>query len=292
MTQNYNIKSLTPKVMLLKNGKIGKFTIAIGAVLVIIYGFRVHFLPTSLNEVEELVLVPKNKTNTTVIPNFSEIKDIPTKKKAFFDFLRPAIKQQNEQIYKERKFLISVKKFLTSGNTLDDATQFKVTQLAKKYQLSYRRFDANTIDKLLKRVDTIPSALVLVQAANESGWGSSRFAREGLNFFGQWCYRKGCGLVPSSRTDGLTHEVTIFSSVEDSIASYMRNLNSNAAYSLFRSIRYDTRKQGKVPNAAELVYGLVNYSERQEAYIDELLDMLRHNKKYLVQNNVKKSASN
>jgi len=26
----------------------------------------------------------------------------------------------------------------------------------------------------------------------------------------------------------------------------------------------------------------VNYSERQEAYIDELLDMLRHNEKYLV----------
>ena len=277
--------------MLLKNGKIGKFTIAIGAVLVLIYGFRVYFLPSSLNEVPELVLAPKNKTQTTVIPDFTKIKDILTRKKAFFDFLRPAINEQNVQIGKERNFLSAVKKLLVAGNPLDDGTQFKVTQLAKKYKLTYRRFDANTVDNLLKRVDTIPDSLVLVQAANESGWGSSRFAREGLNFFGQWCYRRGCGLVPSSRTDGLSHEVTVFSSVEDSIASYMRNLNSNAAYSLLRSIRYETRKQGKSPNAEELVYGLINYSERQQAYIDELLDMLRHNKKYLVQNNVKKSAS-
>lgn len=272
--------------MLLKSGKIGKFTIAIGSVLVVVYGIRVKLLPTSLNEVEELVLAPKNKAETTRIPDFTVIKDIPSRKQAFFDFLRPAIVHQNKEIKKERNFLLSIKKVLLSGHKLDDGTQFKVTQLAKKYQLSYRRFDSNTINELLKRVDTIPVALVLVQAANESGWGSSRFAREGLNFFGQWCYRKGCGLVPSSRSEGLSHEVTVFSSVEDSIASYMKNLNSNAAYSLFRAIRYDLHKQGKTPNAAELVYGLVNYSERQEAYIDELLDMLRHNRKYLVQNNV------
>ncbi len=277
--------------MLLKNGKIGKFTIAIGAVLVLIYGFRVFFLPASFNQAEELFLAPKNKTKTKAVPDFTEIKDIPSRKQAFFDFLRPAINEQNEQIIKERKLLISVKKVLLSGSMLDDVTQFEVTQLAKKYQLSFRRLDEKTVDELMRRVDTIPASLVLVQAANESGWGSSRFAREGLNFFGQWCYRKGCGLVPSSRTDGLSHEVTVFPSVEDSVASYMRNLNSNAAYSLFRTIRYEARKQGMRPTAAKLVYGLVNYSERQEAYIDELLDMLRHNKKYLVQKNVEKSAS-
>jgi Bax protein len=128
---------------------------------------------------------------------------------------------------------------------------------------------------------------VLIQAANETGWGNSRFAREGLNFFGQWCFRKGCGLVPQSRSDGLSHEVAVFKTVEDSVASYMRNLNSNAAYSLFRSIRADMRAENQEPSADKLVYGLVNYSERQEAYIDELLEMLRQNQPYLVENNEK-----
>ena len=41
-----------------------------------------------------------------------------------------------------------------------------------------------------------------MQAANESAWGTSRFARIGLNFFGQWCYSKGCGMVPKRRNTG------------------------------------------------------------------------------------------
>lgn len=82
----------------------------------------------------------------------------------------------------------------------------------------------------------------------------------------------------------------MYDSVEDSVASYMKNLNSNAAYALFRSIRADMRAENKEPSADKLVYGLVNYSERQEAYIDELLEMLRHNQQYLVGNNEKKPS--
>lgn len=92
--------------------------------------------------------------------------------------------------------------------------------------------------------------------------------------------------MPSSRGSGKTHEVKIFPSVDASVSSYMRNLNSNTAYNLFRSIRADLRAQEAELNADQLIYGLVNYSERQEAYIDELLDMLRHNAKYLVKADV------
>lgn len=147
-----------------------------------------------------------------------------------------------------------------------------------------------SLDELLTRVDTIPEDLVLIQAANETGWGSSRFAREGMNFFGQWCFKKGCGLVPQSRSEGLSHEVAVFKSVEDSVGSYMRNLNSNAAYSLLRAIRADLRAQNQPVSAEKLVYGLMNYSERQEAYVEELLDMLRHNNQFLVENHEQRPA--
>lgn len=55
------------------------------------------------------------------------------------------------------------------------------------------------LDKMLLRVDVLPKALVLTQAANESAWGTSRFAVQANNYFGQWCYRTGCGLVPRER---------------------------------------------------------------------------------------------
>ncbi|HKJ91279.1 MAG TPA: glucosaminidase domain-containing protein, partial [Oceanipulchritudo sp.] len=47
------------------------------------------------------------------------------------------------------------------------------------------------LDDLRRRVDVIPPSLALAQAALESGWGTSRFAREGNNLFGIWCYTPG-----------------------------------------------------------------------------------------------------
>ncbi|PKH99203.1 glucosaminidase, partial [Shewanella sp. 11B5] len=43
----------------------------------------------------------------------------------------------------------------------------------------------------------------------------------------------------------------------------------------------DLRAQKVKPTAEKLVYGLMNYSERKDEYIDELLEMLKHNKPYL-----------
>ncbi|NIW24503.1 MAG: glucosaminidase, partial [Gammaproteobacteria bacterium] len=34
----------------------------------------------------------------------------------------------------------------------------------------------------------IPVSLVMAQAAEESGWGTSRFAAEGNALFGQWAW--------------------------------------------------------------------------------------------------------
>lgn len=46
-------------------------------------------------------------------------------------------------------------------------------------------------------MDILPPSLALAQAAEESGWGTSRFAREGNALFGQWTTDPDVkGLVP------------------------------------------------------------------------------------------------
>ncbi|MDZ7825939.1 MAG: glucosaminidase domain-containing protein [Gammaproteobacteria bacterium] len=45
----------------------------------------------------------------------------------------------------------------------------------------------------LRRADEIPPSLVLAQAAAESAWGTSRFARMANNLFGQPRFTEGCG---------------------------------------------------------------------------------------------------
>ena len=55
---------------------------------------------------------------------------------------------------------------------------------------------------LMRRVDVVPPALAVAQAAIESGWGTSRFAQQGNALFGQWTWGAHTGLVPRSRTSG------------------------------------------------------------------------------------------
>ncbi|RTR33793.1 glucosaminidase domain-containing protein [Shewanella atlantica] len=268
----------------MKTGRVGKLTVAVSLVFISVIVLKVVFVDIDDDKEQQVGSLVENKQALSLIPDFSAISNIAEKKQAFFDYLRPSIRLQNGIIKDERNFLQRSKQHLEDGLLLTDAELYRIEKIANKYQYSSRSINTSTLDKLLVRTDTIPESMVLIQAANETGWGSSRFAKEGLNFFGQWCFRKGCGLVPQSRTAGMSHEVAVFDSVEASVASYMRNLNSNAAYSLLRSIRADLRAQNKQPQASELVWGLVNYSERQEAYIDELLEMLRQNKQYLVEN--------
>ena len=119
-----------------------------------------------------------------------------------------------------------------------------------------------------------------MQAANESAWGTSRFARIGLNFFGQWCYKKGCGMVPRRRNSEAEHEVAAFKSVRAAVSSYFKNINTHNAYKELRTIREDLRAQQKPILATKLTYGLMSYSERGEAYIEELNTMINQNRAY------------
>ena len=131
------------------------------------------------------------------------------------------------------------------------------------------------------RVDTIPEQLILVQAANESGWGTSRFAVHGYNFFGLWCFKQGCGFVPRDRNDDAEHEVARFRDLSHSVMTYIRNLNRLYAYQGLRQIRLQLREDKQPVTAKALSEGLMSYSERGQDYIDELQSMLRVNKKYM-----------
>ncbi len=137
------------------------------------------------------------------------------------------------------------------------------------------------VQKLLRRIDIVPTELVLVQAANESAWGTSRFARIGLNFFGLWCYKKGCGMVPNARDEDGKHEVAAFQSIDTAVEKYLYNINSHYAYDVFRTIRAQLRAHQQPLKPEILATGLLPYSERGADYVSDIIDMLRHNARYI-----------
>ncbi len=214
------------------------------------------------------------------IPDFSAIQDVRNKKRAFFTFLVPAIEQENVRIEKIRMQVVAINSKLTSKQPLYKKESALIKSLTNKYKVSKKLSPLEKTKELIKRVDIVPAELVLVQAANESAWGTSRFARIGLNFFGMWCYKKGCGMVPNGRDTGLKHEVAAFESVEHAVQRYLHNINTNPAYRVLRDIRSQLHQQS-IPLSAEiLATGLLSYSERGTDYILELTEMLRHNQRY------------
>lgn len=203
---------------------------------------------------------------------------VELKKKRFFTFLKPVVEQENHLILKQRHLILQ----LMRKPRLNRRNQAMLDAIAEEYGLEPMDWGRQeSWSALLARVDIVPVGLVLVQAANESAWGSSRFAREGNNYFGEWCYQKGCGIVPLKRSPGATHEVRRFASVQESVHSYMHNLNSSPAYARFRRLRAEARARGEEPDALTLANGLEPYSERGQSYVRTLQLMLRQNARFI-----------
>ena len=148
---------------------------------------------------------------------------------------------------------------------------------AIRYRVNLDQRDDAIVDELLIKVDTIPVALVQAQAAIESGWGTSRFALEANNYFGQWCFEPGCGLVPAHRPKGKTHEVARFSSPYISLEAYMLNLNSFRAYAALRARRAALNNKHEAVTAIQLSETLIHYSERGRPYIDQVQQIIVSN---------------
>lgn len=214
------------------------------------------------------------------MPDFSSMHDIAEKKTRFFNYLLPAIAYQNRIIIEKRNFLFEVQASITKDIPISQKDKSKLARLAQEYRVNSGQL-ATTVNSLLKRVDVIPAELVLMQAANESAWGTSRFAKQGYNFFGLWCFKKGCGFVPLRRNEGAEHEVAKFKNLQHAVTTYFRNINRHQAYSKLRSIRYSLRQENQHISAEALAHGLERYSERGDEYIKELINMIRFNRKFL-----------
>jgi Bax protein len=210
------------------------------------------------------------------MPDFRQFEAGPERKEAFFSYMRPIIDAQNAEIRETRERLIA----LDEANDIGWFDRRWLKTLASDYDVELTEEDGlerpadELVDALLLRVDEVPMSLALAQAAKESGWGTSRFAREGNNFYGEWCFRKGCGIVPRGRGAGKAHEVAAFSSPTESVASYMHNINTHSGYRSFRRARKQQRDTERDLSGVQLAEQLSQYSERRDAYVSELKQLI------------------
>ena len=205
---------------------------------------------------------------------------VADKKRLFFRFLAPILLRINELILEDRVRAKDLTERLAQGQSVTADDQAWLTKLAVKYKVlesTSQRLPSNAFAELLMRVDVVPPSLSLAQAASESGWGTSRFAAEGNSLFGQWTWGKG--LKPAEqRTSALgDYRVAAFDSTAQAAYSYALNLNTERSYGDLRLKRAELRRQSlRIPGTV-LAETLLHYSERGQAYVDDLKALIRRN---------------
>ncbi|WP_394221018.1 glucosaminidase domain-containing protein [Alteromonas gracilis] len=229
----------------------------------------------------DILEIPQTVEATKPVPNFAAYTNVKEKKEAFFNYLRPEVEKQNAYLLTLRHYIQTLYRKALADSSLSDEDMARLEWLEEEYRVKPTQPLKTKLLALLQKIDVLPSELVLVQAANESAWGTSRFARKGYNFFGLWCFSKGCGFVPSRRNDGASHEVAKFDSLSSATYTYMRNLNRHDAYADLREIRSRLRANQIPITGVALAEGLMNYSERGAAYVEELQTMILFNEEFL-----------
>ncbi len=205
--------------------------------------------------------------------DLSRIRETRQRKRLFFQSILPLVLQANEEIKADRERLLALRRRLQAGDRLGAVDRLWLIVMAERY-----RVDRGDVEALVKRVDVIPPSLALAQAAEESGWGTSRFVREGNAVFGEWTFSRTGSLIPLKRDSGKAHRVKTFDSLLDSVRAYARNLNTHRAYRKFRHARSEFRRLGTPLDGMKLVDGLKSYSERGRKYVKTIRSIIAVNK--------------
>lgn len=175
-------------------------------------------------------------------------------------------------LYVENKKVLNLRKQILEWWTENDGEvidKIYWPEWLKNVSEDYEHDDKN-IGNLLIKVDMVPASMAIAQAILESGWGNSRFTKEGNAIFGQYTYDQKIGMIPNKRVDDEKHLIKKFSNLSESVESYIKNINTHLAYEKFREHRKSFRMNGEKLVGFKLVENLLNYSEKKNVYISDV----------------------
>lgn len=201
------------------------------------------------------------------------VEELPNQKSRFIYFILRYAQAANQHINQQREKLLSLS--LMPHSQISEPDRRWLASLADQYKLANFDFKhTKSWEELLKRVDIVPNSLVVAQAIEESGWGRSRFARQGYNYFGLWCFRQDCGIVPADRDPRDIHEIQIFSDPQEAVSKYMLNMNTLSAYVQLRELRKQLRDRQSPITGKVLYSAIATYSTRREDYVSDIEEIL------------------
>jgi Bax protein len=195
------------------------------------------------------------------------VKSTDRRKALFVSIVLPHVLRANDRLREDRARLLRLQRADRAERTFGKRDRKWMARMAKAYRTKPMAFD-----ELLRRVDVVPPRLAIAQAVQESGWGTSRFARVGNALFGQHA-PVGDGAI-TARGDSNVG-MKSFDTIQRSVLGYMQNLNSHRAYGEFRNMRVQMRQAGRPMDAMALAGSLGRYSEEGALYVDRLRTVIQ-----------------
>lgn len=218
---------------------------------------------------------PVPRLSVAHLPNGLAGLQVETRKSLFFRTLLPLVLAENQRLRAQSAVVHdAIAKGAFSGKT---AMGKHLREIARQFKVDGDLSTPAMQELLKRRVDVVPVGLALAQAATESGWGTSRFAREANNLFGVWTYDADAGLTPKRRRKNARHYVRVYPDLRSSVRSYLHNINVGHAYLALRRMRYKLRQDGLPLDPVYLARGLHGYSERGKAYVHDIQQVIRVN---------------
>jgi Bax protein len=199
----------------------------------------------------------------------AQINDVQKRKQYLIRVLLPLVLHANEKITQQRMIIEQLKIKLPHLTPLEKQT---VSSLSRQYLVECNSYE-EMVQELLMRVNVLPVSLILAQAAIESGWGTSRFCKEGNNIFGLRT-PSGYGILPRGRTSEEGVTLSVFNDLQSCIDYYMWNINTNPQY---KDLRYIRSLSHPPYDSFALAQGLRNYSEMGTEYVRRVELLISYN---------------
>ena len=225
------------------------------------YLLAIVFLCLSFLSYSEGTEVLDQDTNTGVITqakDFDKVKG-KSKKQIFIDTLIPTIEKIRDKVEADKQYVIS----LIEKEVLTEEEKLYLNEMFTKYKVK-----SKSKKELVHKMVIPPTSFILGQASLESGWGSSKLAKEGNNLFAV-----RSTLKDKERTVylGPNQFYKKYESMEESVEDYIMTLSRHSSYSNLRKAINNGEK------TMVLVKHLGNYSEVKNIYEQRLTQIITKN---------------
>ncbi len=193
----------------------------------------------------------------------------------FFEMMLPVVLRANETLAVEREQVLRLKREFDDAGDLTEQSMRELDEWVKRYDVKDSDDLETLFTALLERVDGVTPTLLLAMAAQDSGFGTSRYAREHNAVFNQRDW-DGNGVDPDEeQKEGPQYKIKTFDSLYDAVISQIYYINTNGYLKNYRAARDRYRRTNSPMRGYSVANLLINFPYKPFKYPDIIKHLIR-----------------